>query len=172
MADRTIGELPVADRLDDESLLVVEQQGEARSIQGLLVRRFAEAATEGAVQAAQAAALAAQERLEEQAEQSAQDAANSADQAAKSADEAAESAQSAQQYSGKPPRIQNGTWWIWNAGTQQYEDTGEAARGNVMYATFAVTPETGELIMTTPDEYRGPVFYLVNGILEVAINHA
>lgn len=164
MADRTIGELPVADHLDDESLLVVEQQGEARSIQGLLVRRFAEAATEGAVQAAQAAA--------EQAEQSAQDAANSADQAAKSADEAAESAQSAQQYSGKPPRIQNGTWWIWNASTQQYEDTGEAARGNVMYATFAVTPETGELIMTTPDEYRGPVFYLVNGILEVAINHA
>ena len=164
MADRTIGELPVADHLDDESLLVVEQQGEARSIQGLLVRRFAEAATEGAVQAAQAAA--------EQAEQLAQDAANSADQAAKSADEAAESAQSAQQYSGKPPRIQNGTWWIWNAGTQQYEDTGEAARGNVMYATFAVTPETGELIMTTPDEYRGPVFYLVNGILEVAINHA
>lgn len=164
MADRTIGELPVADHLDDESLLVVEQQGEARSIQGLLVRRFAEAATEGAVQAAQSAA--------EQAEQLAQDAANSADQAAKSADEAAESAQSAQQYSGKPPRIQNGTWWIWNAGTQQYEDTGEAARGNVMYATFAVTPETGELIMTTPDEYRGPVFYLVNGILEVAINHA
>ena len=164
MADRTIGELPVADHLDDESLLVVEQQGEARSIQGLLVRRFAEAATEGAVQAAQAAA--------EQAEQSAQDAANSAAQAAKSADEAAESAQSAQQYSGKPPRIQNGTWWIWNASTQQYEDTGEAARGNVMYATFAVTPETGELIMTTPDEYRGPVFYLVNGILEVAINHA
>lgn len=164
MADRTIGELPVADHLDDESLLVVEQQGEARSIQGLLVRRFAEAATEGAVQAAQAAA--------EQAEQSAQDAANSAAQAAKSADEAAESAQSAQQYSGKPPRIQNGTWWIWNADTQQYEDTGEAARGNVMYATFAVTPETGELIMTTPDEYRGPVFYLVNGILEVAINHA
>ena len=164
MADRTIGELPVADHLDDESLQVVEQQGEARSIQGLLVRRFAEAATEGAVQAAQAAA--------EQAEQSAQDAANSADQAAKSADEAAESAQSAQQYSGKPPRIQNGTWWIWNADTRQYEDTGEAARGNVMYATFAVTPETGELIMTTPDEYRGPVFYLVNGILEVAINHA
>ena len=164
MADRTIGELPVGDHLDVESLLVVDQQGEARSIQGLLVRRFAEAATEGAVQAAQAAA--------EQAEQSAQDAANSADQAAKSADEAAESAQSAQQYSGKPPRIQNGTWWIWNSGTQQYEDTGEAARGNVMYATFAVTPETGELIMTTPDEYRGPVFYLVNGFLVVAINHA
>ena len=54
MADRTIGELPVADHLDDESLLVVEQQGESRSIQGLLVRRFAEAATEGAAQAAQA----------------------------------------------------------------------------------------------------------------------
>ena len=36
MADKTIGELPVADHLDDESLLVVEQQSQARSIKGNL----------------------------------------------------------------------------------------------------------------------------------------
>ena len=56
MADRTIGELPVADHLDDDSLLVVEQQAQARSIKGALVRQFAEAATDAHVKAAKAAA--------------------------------------------------------------------------------------------------------------------
>ena len=164
MADRTIGELPVADHLDDESLLVVEQQSEARSIQGRLVRQFAESATDEHVKAAQEAA--------EQAGESAQSAANSASEAAQSAIDAVGSAQSAQQYSGKPPQIQNGTWWIWNASTQQYEDTGEAVRGNVMFATFDVDPKTGELTMSTPDEYQGPQFYLINGILEVSVENA
>lgn len=164
MADSTIGELPVADHLDDASLLVVEQQSEARSIQGALVRKFAEAATDEHVKAAQQAA--------EQARQSAKDASNSATEAAQSAEDAAESAQAAQQYSGKPPQIQNGIWWIWNATTQQYEDTGEAVRGNVMFATFSVDPESGELTMSTPDEYQGPQFYLINGFLEVSVENA
>ena len=164
MADSTIGELPVAAHLDDASLLVVEQQSEARSIQGALVRQFAEAATDEHVKAAQEAA--------EHAGQSAQAAANSASEAAQRAIEAAGSAQSAQQYSGKPPKIQNGTWWIWNASTQQYEDTGEAVRGNVMFATFDVDPQTGELTMSTPDEYQGPQFYLINGFLEVSVENA
>ena len=164
MADRTIGELPAADHLDDDSLLVVEQQAQARSIKGALVRQFAEAATDAHVKAAQAAA--------EQAGESAKAAAGSAAAASKSAEDAAESAQHAEQYSGKPPQIQNGTWWIWNADTQEYEDTGEAVRGNVMYATFEIEPETGNLYMTTPDEYRGPVFYLIDGMLEVAIENA
>ena len=150
MADRTIGELPAADHLDDDSLLVVEQQAQARSIKGALIRQFAEAATDAHVKAAQAAA----------------------EQAGESAKDAAESAQHAEQYSGKPPQIQNGTWWIWNADTQEYEDTGEAVHGNVMYATFEIEPETGNLYMTTPDEYRGPVFYLIDGMLEVAIENA
>ena len=162
MADRTIGQLPVADHLDDESLLVVEQLGEARSIEGALIRQFAEAATDAHVKAAQEAA--------QQAGNSAQAAAGSAAAAGESAEDAAESAQHAEQYSGKPPQIQNGTWWIWNADTQEYEDTGEAVRGNVMYATFEIEPETGNLYMTTPDEYAGPVFFLTDGILEVAIN--
>ena len=92
MADRTIGELPVADHLDDDSLLVVEQQAQARSIKGALVRQFAEAATDAHVKAAQAAA--------EQAGESAQAAAGSAAAAGESAKDAAESAQHAEQYSG------------------------------------------------------------------------
>lgn len=62
MADKTIGELPVANHLDDESLLVVEQQGEARSIEGHLIARFAResanAHVEEAKQAAKEAAAA------------------------------------------------------------------------------------------------------------------
>lgn len=163
MADRTIGELPVADHLDDESLLVVEQQAQARSITGQLVKQFAQAAVQQYVESAKDAA--------EDAARSASDAADSAGDAAQSAREAAESAEHAEQYSGKPPMIQDGTWWIWNADTQEYEDTGEAVRGNVMFATFEVDMETGDLIMTTPDEYMGPNF-LINedGYMEVSIN--
>lgn len=39
-------------------------------------------------------------------------------------DAAAASALSARQYSGKPPKPQNGTWWIWDAEQQQYMDSG------------------------------------------------
>lgn len=102
MADKTIGELPVADHLDDESLLVVEQQSQARSIKGFLIRKFARESAEGQVEEAK----------------------KSADAAAKSAANAAGSAQTAQQYSGKPPKPQNGTWWVWNASSGKYEDTG------------------------------------------------
>lgn len=45
------------------------------------------------------------------------------DEAAKSASSAAKSAESAKAYSGKPPKIQNGTWWIWDADAGEYYDT-------------------------------------------------
>lgn len=47
----------------------------------------------------------------------------------KAKDEAVAAAETAQQYSGKPPIIQNGTWWIWDAESKSYMDTGEAAQG-------------------------------------------
>ena len=46
------------------------------------------------------------------------------DNAAQSAAEAAASALSAQQYSGKPAKPQDGTWWIWDADKQEYVDSG------------------------------------------------
>ena len=54
-------------------------------------------------------------------------------------------------------------------------DTGETGPqgpiGNVMYATFDIDFETGELIMTTPDGYTGPTFSINDetGELEVSI---
>ena len=100
----------------------------------------------------------------------ASNAAQSETNAVQSATEAAESAQTAQEYSGKPPIIQNDTWWTWDAEQGEYVDTGEAARGDVMYATFEIDMETGELVMYTPDGYTGPVFSLSDGFLEVTIS--
>lgn len=162
MADRTIGSLPRAATVDDASLFVIEQQGDAMSCTGAQWKGYAQAAVQQYVSTAQEAAA--------DAEQSAAEAEQSAQSAAQSATNAQKSATTAQEYSGKPPIIQNGTWWTWDADAQEYVDTGYAARGNVMYATFEIDPETGILTMTTPDEYSGPVFELVNGYLEVSIS--
>ena len=162
MADKTIGSLPQAQSVDDASLFVCEQQGTAMKTTGAQWKGFAVQAVSQYVQPAQQAA--------QQARQAATNAAQSETNAAESATEAAESAQTAQEYSGKPPIIQNDTWWTWNAETGEYVDTGEAARGDVMYATFAIDPETGLLTMTTPDGYDGPTFMIVNGYLEVSVN--
>lgn len=155
MADKTIGSLPQAQSVDDSSLFVCEQQGTAMKTTGAQWKGFAVQAVSQYVEPAQQAAQQAQQ---------------AATNAAKSETNAAKSAQSAQEYSGKPPIIQNDTWWTWDAEKKEYVDTGEAARGDVMFATFAIDPETGLLTMTTPDGYTGPVFSIVNGFLEVSIN--
>lgn len=92
MADRTIGELPVASQLDDDSLLVVEQQGQARSIKGQLIRQFAQQATEEQVQIAQSAAQQAKQAAED-AEGSERNAATSASTAQSAKQEAVKARQ-------------------------------------------------------------------------------
>lgn len=224
MADKNIGALPSAASLDDDSLLVAEQQGQAVSVSGSLFKNFARASVsqyvdsakgyadaakksaddaagslsrigdsvtqaaasaasasesaasaqtaQGAAEAAQTAAEqakadaesakadvdasktaaeAAKTAAESAAVQTGQDktaaeAAKSAAQtaqaaaetaktaaetasttAAQKAEQAAASAETAQQYSGKPPIVQNGNWWTWNAAEQKYTDTGKRA---------------------------------------------
>lgn len=162
MADKQISSLPQAQTVDDNSLFVCEQQGTAMKTTGAQWKAFARDAVEQYVAPAQQAA--------QQAQQAASNAAQSEANASQSAQEAAESAQTAQEYSGKPPIIQNDTWWTWNAEQGKYVDTGEAARGDVMYATFEIDMDTGELVMYTPDGYTGPVFSLADGFLEVTIS--
>lgn len=163
VTEATIGSLPGIADLYDDTLIPVEQQGEARHMTGRQWKKYAQASVEGYVGSAQDAASAAAG--------SAAAAAESAAAAAGSAEDAAGSAQSAKEYSGKPPIIQNGTWWTWNAAAQKYVDTGEAARGNLMYATFYIDAATGDLYMVTDDEYTGPRFRLVDGDLEVVLNY-
>lgn len=174
MADKTTGGLPAVEEaaigslpgiadLYDDTLLPVEQQGEAMHMTGRQWKKYAQASVEGYVDGAEEAARAAAS--------SAAAAAKSAASAAGSADDAADSAQSAKEYSGKPPVIRDGTWWTWDAVRKEYVDTGEAARGNLMYATFYVDISTGDLYMVTDAEYTGPGFRLVNGYLEVVLDH-
>ena len=162
MADKQISSLPQAQTVDDNSLFVCEQQGTAMKTTGAQWKGFAVQAVSQYVAPAQQAA--------QQAQQAATNAAQSETNAAQSATDAAESAQTAQEYSGKPPIIQNDTWWTWDAEQGEYVDTGEAARGDVMYATFEIDMDTGELVMYTPDGYTGPVFSLSDGFLEVTIS--
>ena len=162
MADKQISSLPQAQTVDDNSLFVCEQQGTAMKTTGAQWKGFAVQAVSQYVAPAQQAA--------QQAQQAASNAAQSEANASQSAQKAAESAQTAQEYSGKPPIIQNDTWWTWDAETGEYVDTGEAARGDVMYATFEIDMDTGELVMYTPDGYTGPVFSLSDGFLEVTIS--
>lgn len=162
MANKQISALPAASTVGDSDLFVIEQQGIAKQVTGAQYKGFAVGAVQPYATAASGSATAAAG--------SATNAAASAQVAQSSATAAAGSASTAQQYSGKPPIIQNDTWWTWNAETGQYEDTGESARGNVLLPVFSIDPQTGELTMTTPDDYDGPTFEIVNGYLEVTIS--
>ena len=65
----------------------------------------------------------------------------------------------------------DGYWWVWDAESGQYKPTGEAARGNLMFATFFLDPATGDLYMAADKEYAGPGFRLSGGDLEVVLNY-
>lgn len=136
----------------------------------------AQAASDSAYDAARSAtAAAASERSAKTAQETTQQAMAQAlqarDAAQESAGDAADSADKAEQYSGNPPIIKDGNWWTWDADAQEYVDTGEPSRGNLMFAAFWLDPETGDLYMYTDDEYTGPGFRLTEtGDLEVLIN--
>ena len=83
----------------------------------------AKTAAEFAKGDAEAAKLAAQ-AAKTAAETAKADAEDAKDKAKVSETAAAASALSAQQYSGKPPKPQDRTWWIWDAAQQKYIDSG------------------------------------------------
>lgn len=66
--------------------------------------------------------------------------------------------------------VRDGYWWRWNEVTGEWYNSGEIAKGNVMYAAFDLDPQTGELTMVTDPEYAGPSFELdSHGKLNVII---
>ena len=100
-------------------------------------------------------------------------AASNADTAADNANAAATSANTAagrlNTLCDNRDKVVEGYWWHYNESTKSYENTGEIAKGNVMYATFEVTDEA-KLTMITDEEYTGAAFALdEHGILTVTI---
>ncbi len=148
-----IGGLPEILKLYDDSLIPVEQQGEAMRMTG---GQFADFGRESVQPYTQAAKDAAEE-------------------AAGSAAAAADSERQAKEYSGNPPVIQRNdegdfTWWTWDAEKKAYQDTGKIAVGNVMYAVFFLDEKTGELYEYYDKAYTGPQFQLRDGAdLEVVL---
>lgn len=110
-----------------------KQQAEAAQSRAEIA---ADAAQSSAARAAETAAAQAAAQVAEAVKTDADRAKAGAEQAEaaaagaqESADQAAQSSRIAQEYSGKPPIIQTGTWWTWNADTKAYVDTGKQARG-------------------------------------------
>lgn len=113
----------------------------------------------GSISGSVSAAAGSAEDAEESATAaagSASDAAASASAAAQSAASAAASAQTAQEYSGKPPIIQDETWYTWDAESGEYESTGQPSRGEAG-ATGATGPRgpKGDTGATGPQGPQG-----------------
>lgn len=66
-------------------------------------------------------------------------------------------------------RVIDGYWHKWNEEKETWDNTGEIAKGNVMFATFGINPVTGELSMSTDPEYTGAIFE-INNNGELTIN--
>lgn len=131
----------------------------------------AQAAAEVAKDDAEAAKLAAQ-NAKTAAETAKDDAEDAKGKAKASEDAAAASALSAQQYSGKPPKPQAGTWWIWDADQQKYLDSGIACdlvgpTGNGIQAIALTsgdhTPGTTDIYTVTMTDGTTTTISVYNG---------
>ena len=110
------------------------------------------------------------ERSSENADKKATEASAATDEAQKATDKAEAAANRSNALSDHRDEIRAGYWWRWNEVTGEWYNTGEIAKGNIMYATFDYDPITGELSMYTDEEYTGPQFDLDNnGFLSVIL---
>lgn len=107
MADKSIVELQKVEELQPQSSIPVYQDGTARRVTGEQLVQMANVETQTQVEQAT----------------------NAAAQAAASAESAQLSATAASQAVLNSPKIQEGTWWVFNQQTNAYQDTGIAATG-------------------------------------------
>lgn len=121
-ADKTAAENAREDAEAARDAALISQNGAKDSENAALAAKTAAEVAKDDAEAAKLAALNAKTA----AEDAKNDAEDARDKAKMSEDAAAESALSAQQYSGKPPKPQDGTWWIWDADQQKYLDSGIA----------------------------------------------
>ena len=146
MADKAIGELPKAPQINDDSLLVVEQQGMAMKMSGRQFREFAEAGgrsvvssyVEPAIEAANKAELA-----KEQTAKDAEDAKNAAQNAVKSATESKESELLAKE-SEDSAKTSEGESKRWAGLSQSYAEQASVPAVQGVYNVILTDRATGE----------------------------
>lgn len=119
-SDRTAAEeAKLAAEAAKEAAVTSQNEAKASEEAALAAKTDAENA-KTAAESAQTKAQTAKTAAEE-----AKDEAEAAKASAQASKESAEtSASTAQQYSGNPPKPQNGTWWIWDASLGKYVDSG------------------------------------------------
>jgi len=92
--------------------------------------------------------------------------------------DAIQATQRANEIANNPTKIRDDNYvYKYNEETKEYEKTniyvkGEKGdKGNLLYASFEVDMDSGELVMVMPDDYEGPSFHLSDaGDLVVTIN--
>lgn len=133
--DESRENLQNAQEIKDETLKIKED-AEAAETGALAAKNTAERAVQDAQAAksdAQDAKGGAEDALEKALEaqgnaEAARDGALAAKgDAIEARDEARNARDTAKQYSGKPAKAIDGTWWIWNAETGEYEDSGASS---------------------------------------------
>lgn len=63
-----------------------------------------------------------------------------------------EYAEQAKQYSGKPAKAIDGTWWIWNAETGQYEDSGASAVLSIQHSYPSIAAMNADFSNTNKND--------------------
>lgn len=123
MADRTIGELLKASEVQDDSLLVMEQQGTAKSVTGSLIKQYAVAAAKEQADAAKTSAEAAKSEAEK----------------------AAESARDAADVALHPPILKGDgdNWWTWSTEANDYVESDKDAGVSLEVSPDTITGEPG-----------------------------
>lgn len=133
---------------------------------------YIQTAYENAVKATNSANEAA--KSANNAASSANTATSNANKAATNANEKAQKAETAannantqanraKEQADNPPKMgENGNWWKWDETQKKYVDTGILAKGDILYPTFTIDPDTMELIMYYQDDIAADMFDIDN----------
>lgn len=127
MADKTIGELPIAPSLNEDSLMVVEQQGQAMSMRGKTFADFARESAAADVQRAVDAANAAEKSAKE-ASQSVSSIGTAVEDAQGYAQKAGASAEKAEQALSTVTQAKNDAEAAAETATTKAEDAAQSAQ--------------------------------------------
>lgn len=136
MADKTtgdlqavpVGDLPLAPDIYDDTLIPVEQNGEAKSMTGAQWKAYGVAAAKNEADRAESAKADTQ-TMKEAAEKAKSDIEALAQTVASDKTAAQDAKTAAESAALTYPKIENGTWWVWDVSSGRYLNTGVNAQG-------------------------------------------